>query len=76
VAVSASARRSGLGQALCEQVMEWARKCGAKSMELEVRESNGAALGLYRQIGFVEQGKRPKYYRDPEEDAVLMAAKL
>jgi len=76
VAVSASTRRSGLGKVLCERAMQWARELGAKSMELEVRESNAAALGLYRQIGFVEQAIRPKYYRDPEEDAVLMAAKL
>ena len=76
VAVSARARRSGLGKMLCERAIEWALEHGAKSMELEVRESNAAALSLYRLIGFVEQGIRPKYYKDPEEDAVLMAAKL
>ena len=76
VAVSESARRSGLGLALCERVMQWARERGAKSMQLEVRESNVAALSLYQQLGFVEQGKRPKYYKEPVEDAVLMAAKL
>jgi [ribosomal protein S18]-alanine N-acetyltransferase len=56
--------------------MLWARKCGAKSIELEVRESNVAALGLYRRLGFIEQDKRKRYYKDPEEDAVLMTAKL
>jgi ribosomal-protein-alanine N-acetyltransferase len=76
VVVSADMRQQGLGLALCERAMQWARKCGAKSIELEVRGSNVAALGLYRRLGFVEQGKRPKYYRDPEEDAVLMAAQL
>jgi ribosomal-protein-alanine N-acetyltransferase len=76
VAVSESARRSGVGRALCKRVMEWARERGAKSIELEARESNAEALGLYRRMGFLEQGKRPKYYKDPEEDAVLMAAKL
>jgi len=76
VAVSESARRIGLGRALCERVMQWAREQGATSIELEVRESNVAALSLYRRLGFVEQGKRAKYYKEPVEDAVLMAAKL
>jgi len=76
VVVSHSARRAGVGMALCLRAMEWARRSGAKSVELEVRESNAAALGLYRQLGFAEQGRRRKYYRNPEEDAVLMAAKL
>jgi len=76
VAVSESARRSGLGRALCERVMQWARERGAKSMQLEVRESNAAALSLYRRLGFVEQGKRPKYYKEPVEAAVLMSAKV
>jgi ribosomal-protein-alanine N-acetyltransferase len=76
VAVSAGAQRRGVGRALCEQAMQWARGRGAQAIELEVRESNDAARGLYRLMGFVEQGKRVKYYKDPEEDAVLMAAKL
>ena len=76
VAVSESRRRDGVGQALCERAMLWARQCGATSMELEVRESNAAALALYCRIGFAVQGIRPKYYREPEEDAVLMVAKL
>jgi [ribosomal protein S18]-alanine N-acetyltransferase len=76
VAVSAGARRRGVGRALCEQAIQWARGHGAQAIELEVRESNAAARGLYRRMGFVEQGKRVSYYKDPEEDAVLMAAKL
>ena len=76
VVVNQSVRRSGVGRALCMRAMEWARDRGAKSVELEVRESNGAALALYRALGFVEQGKRRKYYRGPEEDAVLMATNL
>jgi len=76
VAVGESARHSGVGQALCEHAMQWARGQGAKTMELEVRESNATAVALYRRLGFVEQGKRVKFYRDPIEDAVLMAAKL
>jgi ribosomal-protein-alanine acetyltransferase len=76
VAVSERWRRYGMGRTLCEVAMLWARKLGAKSIQLEVRESNAAALSLYRRVGFEEQGKRPKYYKNPEEDAVLMSAKL
>ena len=47
-------------------------KLHAKDLILEVRTSNGAAQGLYRAGGFVECGRRLRYYADPEEDAVLM----
>jgi len=75
VVVSGPARRKGIGKALCEQVMDWARD-GASELELEVRSSSNGALALYRSLGFVEQARRPEYYRDPTEDAVLMAARL
>jgi ribosomal-protein-alanine N-acetyltransferase len=45
-------------------------------MELEVRVGNQAALGLYAALGFVEQGRRARYYRDPVEDAVMMRMEL
>ena len=41
-------------------------------MGLEVRDSNAAARMLYRQLGFAEEGRRSAYYRDPEEDALLL----
>jgi ribosomal-protein-alanine N-acetyltransferase len=43
---------------------------------LEVRRSNVAAQGFYRSVGFVEEGRRPGYYADPIEDAVLMRLRL
>ncbi|HSY37378.1 MAG TPA: GNAT family N-acetyltransferase [Acidobacteriaceae bacterium] len=76
VVVSAPARRKGIGKALCQQVMDWSRKSGASELELEVRASSGGALALYRALGFVEQGRRREYYRNPTEDAVLMAVRL
>jgi len=76
VVVSESARRKGIGKALCQQVMDWSRNAGASELELEVRASSGGALELYRSLGFVEQTRRREYYRNPTEDAVLMAAKL
>ena len=75
VAVTPSARRRGIGKKLCQQVMDWSRN-GASELELEVRVSSDGALALYRSLGFVEQARRREYYRNPTEDAVLMAARL
>ena len=49
---------------------------GGESYFLEVRESNQAARRLYESIGFVELGRRPNYYQNPKEDAVLMKGDL
>jgi ribosomal-protein-alanine N-acetyltransferase len=48
------------------------RTAGVDALLLEVRASNGAALSLYASLGFVEAGRRRRYYLDPEEDASLM----
>lgn len=39
---------------------------------LEVREHNAVALNMYRSLGFVEDGRRKQYYKDNNEDAILM----
>jgi ribosomal-protein-alanine N-acetyltransferase len=57
-------------------VIVWSRNAGASELELEVRESSEGALALYRSLGFVEQARRREYYRNPTEDAVLMAARV
>lgn len=76
VVVRAEARRCGIGKGLCEAGMGWVRERGAASMELEVRASNTAALALYRELGFREQGRRRGYYREPVDDAVLLGVAL
>ena len=43
---------------------------------LEVRASNSSALAFYRTLGFIETGRRPHYYPDPIEDAVLLELRL
>ena len=43
---------------------------------LEVRPSNSAARALYRGAGFIEEGRRPGYYNDTGEDALLMSLYL
>ena len=39
-------------------------------------ESNQAARAFYTSLGFVEEGRRPSYYADPVEDAILMRLQL
>lgn len=74
--VLAAHRRAGVGRALVEAVATWAQSQGCSSVELEVRASNEAAIRLYARLGFVAQGRRPRYYSDPVEDAVLMTLPL
>ena len=76
VVVEARSRRTGTGRALCAAVLDWCRSRGANAVELEVRAGSLGAIALYRQLGFSEVGRRPAYYRNPEDDAVLMQAAL
>jgi ribosomal-protein-alanine N-acetyltransferase len=71
IAVAGSARRRGLGTRLLRRFAESARGQGAQAIFLEVRESNSAARALYEKCAFVEAGRRSRYYRDPEEDAIV-----
>jgi ribosomal protein S18 acetylase RimI-like enzyme len=52
------------------------REAEITKVMLEVRASNHAARGFYACAGFVETGRRPGYYSDPEEDAILLARQL
>ena len=72
VAVRASARRGGVGRALCAAVADWCRGQGVRALELEVRAGSAGAIALYSGVGFVVAGRRAGYYREPVEDAVLM----
>lgn len=72
VGVADSARRAGIGRAMCEAVIAWASDAGASEIELEVRSKSDGAIALYSSLGFAVVGFRPKYYREPDDDAVLM----
>jgi RimJ/RimL family protein N-acetyltransferase len=73
--VAASARRRGIGWALLEQAVDWARGAGVRKLELHVFPHNEPAIRLYERFGFVREGLRRRHYRRGREyvDAILMA---
>jgi ribosomal-protein-alanine N-acetyltransferase len=76
VAVRPEFRGRGLAVRLLEAVLTQGRRGGARIAFLEVRAGNAAAEGLYRRCGFQVTGRRRRYYRQPEEDALLMSLLL
>lgn len=73
IAVAEKYRKLGAGDALLSEVKRRMPDLGLEALFLEVRPSNAAALALYRKHGFAEIGRRKNFYRDPEEDAILMS---
>ena len=65
-------RRRGIGERLMMEALVSARAEGGERAFLEVRESNQAAQAMYLKYGFEVVGRRPKYYQDNQEDAILM----
>lgn len=71
-AVHPDYRKLGIGRKLLAEALIGVQREGAKQAFLEVRRSNEAAQSLYRQFGFEVVGVRPRYYRDNQEDALLL----
>lgn len=65
-------RRQGIARRLLAHVLRQMIQEGARSSFLEVRESNVAAQEMYRTFGYQVSGRRRRYYRDNDEDAILM----
>ena len=76
LAVAPGRQRGGIGRALVEQVLGALAGRGARRVFLEVREANTAARALYAALGFQEVGRRPRYYRRPVEDAIILRAAI
>ena len=72
IAVSARYRRRGIAQKLVERLVERLREKNVCSLTLEVRASNEPAKALYSKLGFLPVGRRPNYYRNPKEDALIL----
>ena len=76
IAVAPTAQRRGLARQLFFSLATELRTAEVVGVMLEVRATNQPALELYRRLGFVETGHRPRYYHDPVEDAILMCLRL
>jgi ribosomal-protein-alanine N-acetyltransferase len=72
VAVAPAARGRGIGGLLLDAAIAAAAEHGAEALYLDVRESNARARALYDSRGFVEVGRRRRYYRRPSEDAIVL----
>ena len=72
VAVDPAYRRQGIGEKLILALIEGLREKGNHCLSLEVRASNDPAILLYQKLGFSQIGKRPGYYRNPREDALIL----
>jgi [ribosomal protein S18]-alanine N-acetyltransferase len=76
IAVAPDARRRGVGRRLFEAVVDQIRSRGARELRLEVRASNHNAIRFYQSLGFESTGRRPAYYTETKEDAILMSLSL
>ena len=65
-------RRRGVAARLLEHVLRAGAESGAVRGTLEVRASNTPAIALYERYGFRQRGKRPRYYTNPVEDALIL----
>jgi ribosomal-protein-alanine N-acetyltransferase len=72
IAVDPAHRREGLATKLMHHVFADAALEGVLRATLEVRRSNEAALRLYERLGFTVEAVRPRYYSQPEEDALIL----
>jgi ribosomal-protein-alanine N-acetyltransferase len=74
LAVHPDYRRRGISRLLVKAALGAAIEHGSVLATLEVRAGNQAAQALYRSFGFEIVGRRPRYYRDNQEDALIMTA--
>ena len=76
VATHPDRRRQGYANALLEALFSECRTRGLHMLSLEVRESNAPAIALYEKHGFCTAGRRPGFYKNPTEAALVMVADL
>ena len=76
VAVDESCRGKGYASILMKEMLKNLAEDQAEKCILEVRSQNSAAIGLYNKFGFAEIGVRKGYYKEPDEDALIMEVSL
>lgn len=79
LAVDPAKRRQGAGRRLVLTYEARIKAMGAAQSFLEVDETNSAAIGLYRALGYTQTGRRKGYYRHPDgqrTDALVFCHRL
>lgn len=72
IAVHPDYRNQGIGEQLVCKLISQLKEHNVTCLTLEVRPSNAAARNLYDKLGFSEVGRRPNYYYNPREDALIL----
>lgn len=76
VGVLEESRGQGYGRELVKHACENAERNGASFITLEVRKSNDIAIKIYEKNDFFREGVRPNFYRDPDEDGIIMTRRF
>lgn len=76
VAIHPDHRRKGVAEALVLALAKDLKERDNVCLTLEVRVSNEPAIALYEKLGFTQVGRRPNYYRNPREDALILRKTL
>lgn len=76
IAVAPDFRRQGIAEQLIFALIERLKDKGIIALLLEVRVSNAPAIALYEKLGFEQVGRRPRYYHNPREDALILRKEL
>ena len=72
ISVTEDWRRKGIAQRLVGSLVDALKEKEVHCLTLEVRASNEPAKALYEKLGFQQVGRRPNYYRNPKEDALIL----
>lgn len=76
IAVLKESRRKGVAKALLTEIIRYAVLKGLVFISLEVRQTNTPAQNLYSSFGFKEEGRRKNYYKNPNEDAIILTRRF
>lgn len=72
IAVLSPFRRMGIGKTLVKNLIDYSESQNFSFISLEVRKSNEVAKSLYKNLGFKDIGSRKNFYKNPQEDAIIM----
>lgn len=76
IAVEKNFRKCGIGTCLINEAVAHSKNKNLKFLTLEVRESNMGAIKFYEKLGFTKLGMRKNFYKNPDENAVIMTLYL